>query len=110
MSKQHNLCHPPAGFCSAEARAIEVHKYYLSEQAGHDVGFEYAVVHWRRHYQSRWRRIRLRQDLEAQTEEILRHKWIESERAGTDLGEAAVSDWIDRYAAAWRSWREAQER
>jgi len=26
-----------------------------------------------------------------------RHKWIESERMGRDLGDLAVDDWVDRY-------------
>jgi hypothetical protein len=29
--------------------------------------------------------------------EAMRHKWIESERAGRDLGEAALNDWVRRY-------------
>ena len=29
----------------------------------------------------------------AEREEILRHKWIESEKAGHDLGESAIRDW-----------------
>lgn len=29
-----------------------------------------------------------------------RHKWIESEKRGCDLGDSALSDWIDRH---WRS-------
>lgn len=36
--------------------------------------------------------------LELQTREIERHKWIESEKAGRDLGSEAVIDWIIRYA------------
>ncbi len=36
--------------------------------------------------------------LELQTREIERHKWIESEKAGRDLGAEAVIDWILRYA------------
>jgi len=38
----------------------------------------------------------------AQIEEIKRHKWIESEKAGYDLGNDAVFDWIDKHAAAFR--------
>ena len=34
--------------------------------------------------------------------EIRRHKWIESERAGRDLGNAAVLDWIQKYSPAFR--------
>lgn len=30
-----------------------------------------------------------------------RHKWIESQRAGRDLGSAASTDWVDRY---WKGW------
>jgi hypothetical protein len=45
-----------------------------------------------------------------QREEILRHKWIESEKAQRDLGSEAVLDWIRRYAAQWRRWYEDQRR
>jgi hypothetical protein len=37
-----------------------------------------------------------------QIEEINRHKWIESQKAGYDLGDIAVFDWVDRYAAQFR--------
>ncbi|MGQ9485924.1 MAG: hypothetical protein ACUVSA_13390 [Desulfosoma sp.] len=37
-----------------------------------------------------------------QLQEILKHKWIESEKAGRDLGQEAVLDWIERYAEAFR--------
>jgi hypothetical protein len=44
--------------------------------------------------------------LAEEREEILRHKWIESEKAQRDLGAEAVLDWIYRYAAQWRHWYE----
>lgn len=35
-------------------------------------------------------------------EEINRHKWLESEIAGFDVGfEAAAEDWLKKHAAAW---------
>jgi hypothetical protein len=35
-------------------------------------------------------------------EEINRHLWIESEKAGYDIGfERASQDWIERYAMIW---------
>jgi hypothetical protein len=38
--------------------------------------------------------------------EILKHKWIESEKAGFDIGfEKALTDWITRYRAGWRASR-----
>ncbi len=36
--------------------------------------------------------------LEMQAREIDRHKWIESEKAGRDLGYEAVLDWIMKHA------------
>jgi hypothetical protein len=42
----------------------------------------------------------------AEREEILCHKWIESEKAGYDIGfERALVDWIFKYRSAWRDKR-----
>ncbi len=39
----------------------------------------------------------------AEREEILRHKWIESEKAGRDIGfERALLDWIVKHRSGWR--------
>jgi hypothetical protein len=39
----------------------------------------------------------------AEREEILRHKWIESEKAGHDIGfEKALLDWVMRHRGGWR--------
>lgn len=43
-----------------------------------------------------------------QIQEILTHKWLESEKVGYDLGDAAVLDWISRYAALFREYWERQ--
>jgi len=38
----------------------------------------------------------------AERQEILRHKWIESERVGYDIGvERALINWILKYRSAW---------
>jgi hypothetical protein len=38
----------------------------------------------------------------AEREEILRHKWIESEKVGYDIGfERALIDWIVKHRSAW---------
>lgn len=48
----------------------------------------------------------LYQEFLAEREEIMKHKWIESERAGYDIGfERALADWIVNHRAAWRRWR-----
>lgn len=47
----------------------------------------------------------------AEREEILRHKWIESEKAGRDIGfERALLDWIVKYRSGWRNERSGQPR
>lgn len=44
----------------------------------------------------------------AEKEEVLRHKWIESEKAGRDIGfERALLDWIRNHRTAWRAQRRA---
>jgi hypothetical protein len=43
----------------------------------------------------------------AERAEILRHKWIESEKAGVDIGfERALMDWIVKYRSAWYAQRQ----
>lgn len=45
----------------------------------------------------------------AEREEILKHKWIESEKAGHDIGfEKALLDWIVKHRATWRTTRKAR--
>lgn len=49
---------------------------------------------------------RLYREFLAEREEILRHKWIESEKVGHDIGfEKALLDWIVRHRGTWRSER-----
>lgn len=49
----------------------------------------------------------LYREFQAEREEILRHKWFESEKAGYDIGfERALTDWIIRHRAKWRKARQ----
>ena len=42
----------------------------------------------------------------AEREEILKHKWIESEKEGRDIGfERALLDWIRNHRESWRASR-----
>jgi len=42
----------------------------------------------------------------AERDEILKHKWIESEKVGFDIGfERALLDWIVKHRANWRKAR-----
>lgn len=48
----------------------------------------------------------LYQEFLAEREEILRHKWLESERLGYDIGfERALLDWIRKHRDGWRAHR-----
>jgi hypothetical protein len=43
----------------------------------------------------------------AEREEILKHKWIESEKAKRDIGfERALLDWVVKHRSAWRRQRQ----
>lgn len=49
----------------------------------------------------------LYQEFLAEREEILKHKWIESEKAGKDIGfERALTDWIVKHRGKWRRSRQ----
>ena len=46
----------------------------------------------------------------AEREEILKHKWIESEKTGHDIGfERALLDWIVKYRSEWRRNRKSPQ-
>ena len=50
----------------------------------------------------------LYREFQAEREEILKHKWIESEKAGRDIGfERALTDWIIKHRSKWRKTRQA---
>ncbi|MDE3066424.1 MAG: hypothetical protein KGJ60_02635 [Verrucomicrobiota bacterium] len=50
----------------------------------------------------------LYREFQAEREEILRHKWIESEKAGRDIGfEQALMDWILKHRSSWRKSRQS---
>jgi hypothetical protein len=52
------------------------------------------------------KRSTLYQEFLAEREEILRHKWIESEKKGKDIGfERALLDWIRKHRESWRGAR-----
>lgn len=53
----------------------------------------------------------LYREFQAEREEILKHKWIESEKAGKDIGfERALTDWIVKHRSKWRKTRQTAGR
>ena len=52
----------------------------------------------------------LYREFQAEREEILKHKWIESEKAGYDIGfERALTDWIMKHRSKWRKSRQSTQ-
>jgi hypothetical protein len=50
----------------------------------------------------------LYKEFQAELDEIMRHKWLESEKAGCDIGfERALTDWIMKHRSKWRKARQA---
>ena len=51
----------------------------------------------------------LYQQYQAEREEVLKHKWIESEKAGRDIGfERALTDWLIKHRSTWRKSRQPE--
>jgi hypothetical protein len=49
----------------------------------------------------------LYREFQAEREEILKHKWLESEKLGRDIGfESALTDWIVKHRGKWRKGRQ----
>jgi len=90
----------------AETYQVERHKYFLSQRAGHDVGFDAALEDWNRHYAAAWRKRRQEHMLSLQRAEIAKYRWLRSEEARRDIGREAGIEWVQKHAAAWRKWYE----
>jgi hypothetical protein len=53
---------------------------------------------------------RIYQEFLAMREEIMKHKWIESEKAGHDVGlEFAIKDWMKNHRENWLKSRKEKE-
>jgi len=53
----------------------------------------------------------LYREFQAEREEILKHKWIESEKVGYDIGfEHALTDWIMKHRSKWRRGRQPPDK
>lgn len=47
----------------------------------------------------------LKEEMNLIINEIQRYKWIESEKAGHDIGEnQAAFEWIEKYYDSWKQW------
>lgn len=95
----------------AELKAIEDHKYFLSQQRGHEVSIEEATENFLATYAEVWKREKQKNDNLEQLKEIEKHKYLRSLAEGRDVGRsAAAEEWCRRYAHIWRAERESLER
>jgi len=95
----------------SELRAIEVHKYYLSEREGREVSLEEAMADFLDNYETDFLCKKQMEDNLEQKQEIQRYKWIESEKEGHDIGkQKAALEWIEKYGGIWREERESLEK
>ncbi|MFH1475969.1 MAG: HPr family phosphocarrier protein [Verrucomicrobiota bacterium] len=95
----------------AELQAILDHKRTMSVAHGIEVSLEEAIEHFVEHYELDWMREKQRGDLAEQRREIEKHKYLQSEKEGRDIGKArAAEEWCDKYAPIWRAEHESLER
>jgi phosphotransferase system HPr (HPr) family protein len=94
----------------SEFKAIEEHKYFLSQQRGAEVSIEEAIEDFLKRFAEAWRQEKLRRDNLQQRQEIERHKYYRSMEEGRDIGRAvAATEWCEKYAPIWRAERESLE-
>jgi phosphocarrier protein len=95
----------------AELKAIEEHKYFLSQKRGAEVTIEEAIADFVENFAQDWRREKLRRDNLEQREEIEKHRYFRSQEEGRDIGKSsAAEEWCQKYAHIWRAERDSLER
>ncbi len=96
---------------ATELQAIMTHKYYLSLERKTEISLEEATLDFLDKYMEDFRQEQVRLHNLAQMKEIEKHRWIESQKQGHDIGaEAAAKDWRQKYAALYRNECESMEK
>ena len=96
---------------ATELRAIEEHKYFLSQRRGTEVTIEEAIADFVQNFAEDWRHEKLRRDNLEQRNEIEKHKYLRSMEEGRDIGKhSAAEEWCQKYAHIWRAESESLER
>jgi|SRR5579862_989398 len=103
---------PLAELLRSQREEINQYRWIESEKAGKDIGWKRASEEWKARHSVAWKRsLRERgllnpffEILWSQQEEIESYKWIESEKAGKDIGwMRAVTEWQDRHYGDWKT-------
>ncbi|NLB54816.1 MAG: HPr family phosphocarrier protein [Lentisphaerae bacterium] len=94
----------------AELRAIEDHKYYMSQRLNREVSIEDAIDDFLENYLPEWQKQKQIQDNEAQIQ-MIEKKYNSTKAAGKPVDRLALAtEWCDKYAHIWREERESLER
>jgi len=95
----------------AELAAIMQHKYLTSVERSAEVSLEEATLDFMDRYMEAYRREATQRHIQAQIKEIEKYRWIESQKAGRDIGEEnAAQEWRSKYAAIYRQDCESLEK
>lgn len=96
---------------ASELSAVTKLQDEMEKRDGKKATFEEAMAEWMQNVRQAWLHKKVKEDNEAQKREIERHKWIESQKAGHDIGEReAIQDWVNKYAPVWRKERESLQK
>jgi len=100
-------------FKPAEWKAIEVHRYFLSQKFRREVSINETIDNWLKYFSEQWRRdhplpgggenelLSL-----AEWQAIQVHKYFLSQKSGQEVSsEDATKDWLEHYAQKWRQER-----
>jgi phosphocarrier protein HPr len=101
----------PNNLTASELKAIEEHKYYLSQKRKTEVTMEEAIADFVQNFAKDWRNEKLRRDNLEQRKEIEKHKYLRSLEEGRDIGRSsAAEEWCQKYAHIWRAEHESLDR
>ncbi|MBN2443070.1 MAG: HPr family phosphocarrier protein [Spirochaetales bacterium] len=92
----------------AELKAIEDHKYFMSQKQGQEVSIEDAIKDFVSHYKDTWIKEKQKKENYEQLEEIKKYMQTRSQEAGYTLSENdAAEEWMGIYAHIWRQEKES---
>jgi phosphocarrier protein HPr len=95
----------------AELKAIEDHKYYMSQQQHREVVIEEAIEDFINNYKEAWIKDKQKKENLEQIEEIKRYMHLKSQETGQSIGElTAAEEWRKEYAHIWREEKESLEK
>jgi hypothetical protein len=111
MTLRYRNENPLAEMVRSQQEEVKKYKWIESEKAGRDIGWERAAQEWAQKHFHNWKRSWRERDVRhplaeliwAQQEEIEKYKWVESQKAGRDIGwERAAQEWAQKHFPEWK--------